>query len=278
MGCCCSTPVPIVWAGYDVSGYDAGDRYRVERVDSDAHALWEATADVLARAFCGTESASPEPVNAWIYNGGTELRPLAAAPTELRAGWFKWALELCARMCLNVGGVYALVEKTTGQVVAATGVMPPGARTASDMSMGEYYAITKKMGDVGGFSGPKVDPEFKGGWERRMTTTDKAMAVAHKAAMPEDHMHVLVFGTCPDAQKTGAGRTLMTFLNHLADVDGVPSYLESAGEIGPAFFADVGGYEEVQRVRLEDKKGTNFDVGGGMVCMARKAQRRILGS
>ena len=110
-----------------------------------------------------------------------------------------------------------------------------------------------------------------------MTNTDKAMAVAHKAAMPEDHMHVLVFGTCPDAQRAGAGRTLMTFLNHLADTDGVPSYLESAGEIGPAFFT-VAGYEQVQRVLLEDKKGTNFEVGGGMICMARKAQRRGLGS
>lgn len=146
MGCCCSTPVPIVWAGYDVSSYDAGDRYRVERVDSDAHAHWEATVDVLARAFCGTESAAPEPVNTWIYNGGTELGPLAAAPTELRAGWFKWALALCAHMCLNVGGVYALVEKTTGQVVAATGVMPPGARSASDMSMGGVLCNHKETG------------------------------------------------------------------------------------------------------------------------------------
>lgn len=274
MGCCCSLPVPIVWAGHDVGGYDAGEQFEVVKVDSEAHAHWDAAVEVLARAFCGTESTAPDPVVSWVYGGATELGPLSAAPSELRAGWFKWFLSLCAHICLNVGGLYALVEKASGQVVAATGVLPPGARGA-DIGMYEYSQIAKKLGDLGGMAGPTVDSD-KGGWERRNGVADKTMGVAHKELMPEEHLYVLLFATTPDKQRTGAGTVLLSFLNHMADTDSVPCYLESSGENGPAFFKGKGGYEEKKRVPLEDSKGTGFEDSGGMACMVRAARKKEL--
>ena len=48
MGCCCSLPVPIVWASHDVGGYDAGEQFEVVKVDSETHAHWDAAVEVLA--------------------------------------------------------------------------------------------------------------------------------------------------------------------------------------------------------------------------------------
>ena len=269
MGCCCSLPTPATSEAADalLAGYDAGAQFSVARVDSDEHALWEGAVDALAQAFCGTESKASFPPFGWIYSGETETGPLPAAPTPERAAWFKWYLALCAHVCLNRGGLYALVDDASGKVVSAAGVVPPGAPSAS-IGGWEFMQITGKpqMKQLGGATGPAAP-----GWGGRDGTLDKAMAEASSSLAPGDHLHVLLFGTCPESQGTGAGSALLNFVTALADADGVPAYLESGGD-SPGFFAAKGGFEEVRRVALVDKKSTSYEAGGGMCCMLRKKQ------
>ena len=46
----------------------------------------------------------------------------------------------------------------------------------------------------------------------------------------------------------------------------------SFGGDSPGGFAAKGGFEEVRRVALVDKKSTSYEAGGGMCCMLRKKQ------
>lgn len=230
---------------------------------------------MVSRAFCGTESTAPEPVNAWAYGGTTVLGPLSAAPAPERAAWFQWACAFGMRACLGVGGVYALVDTASGQVVAATGVFPPGKRNMGGMSMRELMAIFGAMPE-GGMGGPNKDRVWVGelpdGTTDRCMAAEKCMSAKHKELMAGDHLAVYLFGSDPAAQGTGAGSALIAFVNQLADAEGVVSYLETAGQGGPGFFAKKGGFEEVQRLPVLYSKGADYDADGGMCCMVRPAK------
>ena len=243
MGCCCSLPVVELSAKAEAlcssgGGRDAGEKFTVVRVASEADPLFHRVVDVLSRSFCGTTAKAPEPLNAWSYTGRVELGPLDSAPSEQRVAWFKWVMAYCAHCCLNVGGVYALVAKEGGAVVAATTVVPPGARGFGDMGMREVMVIMGKLGDagLGGISGPAKDPAEDGKWQARDGILQKTMKATHASLAPDRHLYILCFGTEPERQGSGAGSTLMSFLNDLADADSVPSYLETGSEQGEAFF------------------------------------------
>jgi hypothetical protein len=96
------------------------------------------------------------------------------------------------------------------------------------------------------------------------------MGHVHKELAPTDHLYVLLFGSDPAAQGSGAGSALLTFPNRLAGADGVPSCLEAGGTKGPGFYAAKGGFQEAKRVPLVYSKGAGLD--GGMSCVLRPAK------
>ena len=245
--------------------YDAG-KFEVHYVDTEKHTHWNATVDVLVSAFCGSTTSAPCPIMSWVYTGTSQLGPLASAPNEQRVSWFKYNMGFSALICQGRGGLYALVDKETGKVVSAAGVIPPGARRMNQMSLREMIAIDGKL------KRPKKDKALDGKWIARNSYLTKTMSSTHTELAPGDHLYVLVFGSDPAAQGTGAGSALMGFLHKLADADGVPMYLESGAEKGPGFFAKKGGFEQSKRVTLSHGKAENFDANGGLVAMVRPAR------
>merc|ERR1711879_772417 len=65
-------------------------------------------------------------------------------------------------------------------------------------------------------------------------------------------------------QGRGVGTALLRFLGAVADADGVPTYLETAGSRNTSFYADKGGYQVVHCSPV-----ANFDHEGGGVAMQR---------
>jgi GNAT superfamily N-acetyltransferase len=73
-----------------------------------------------------------------------------------------------------------------------------------------------------------------------------------------------MFATAPEYQGHGCGSALLKFLGEVADTDGVPSYLETAGVRNTTFYTKKGGFNEVGRSHV-----ANFTSGGGGVAMLR---------
>ena len=272
MGACLSSRVmPTVVrspAAIDVlSNFDAGSKLEAHYIDSDQHTHWNGTVDMLARAFCGSTTSAPCPILSWVYTGTLQLGPLASAPNEERIEWFKYNMGFCAHTCVGRGGLYALVDKGTGKVVAATGVIPPGARSLSQQSLCEVIAVDGKL------KRPKHDKALDGKWMARNAYLTKTMSSVHNELAPGDHYYILCFGVDPAAQGTGAAGALLSLLHKLADAEGVPIYLESGAKKGPGFFAKKGGFQPMKRVTLSHGKAQAFDatIDGGLVGMVRSA-------
>ena len=54
--------------------------------------------------------------------------------------------------------------------------------------------------------------------------------------------YINMFATAPEYQGMGCGSALLDFLGKVADVDGVVSYLETAGNKNISFYSKKGGY------------------------------------
>ena len=73
-----------------------------------------------------------------------------------------------------------------------------------------------------------------------------------------------MFATDPEYQGRGCGSALLRFLGEVADTDGVPAYLETAGARNVGFYSKKGGYNEVGRSQV-----ASFQAEGGGVAMFR---------
>ena len=73
-----------------------------------------------------------------------------------------------------------------------------------------------------------------------------------------------MFATAPEYQGCGCGSALLQFLGEVADTDGVVGYLETAGNRNTSFYANKGGYQEIERSPV-----ASFKNEGGGVAMIR---------
>jgi len=89
------------------------------------------------------------------------------------------------------------------------------------------------------------------------------MGQAHGAEAGQ-HLELVIIATTPGCQGRGAGTALLRFLGDVADADGVPTHLETAGARNAGFYAAKGGYHEVHRSAV-----ATFDHEGGGVAMQR---------
>ena len=99
------------------------------RVDEKSSILQEVI-DVLTRSFCGTTKTAPDAVTDWCFSGVREkgtFCPLPEAPSTERLAWYNYLVTLMTQFGLNRGGVYALVDKISRKVAAATVTCPPRA-------------------------------------------------------------------------------------------------------------------------------------------------------
>ena len=79
-----------------------------------------------------------------------------------------------------------------------------------------------------------------------------------------NYLYLVMFATAPEAQGKGYGKALLNFLCEVADADGVPAFLETAGARNIGFY-NTGGFEEVERSPC-----AGFTLDGGGSGMLRK--------
>ena len=234
-------------------------KYRVVRV-TEHSAMRKDVVDVLARGECGTSSTAPDPLLDWVYGNRAEdvYKPLPAEPTAHRLGWFRFLADFMVQFGCLRGGTYALVDPETRKVVAATVTAPPYTVHSSVLTC--HQKDLRKAG-MGMAVEVLTHPRMKtlGIWQDNMQ---------NKLGLGNKHLNVIMFATAPESQNRGCGSALLRFLGEVADADGVPSLLETAGTKNMSFYASKGGYEEYARQPVK-----SFTYEGGGVGMRRPARK-----
>jgi len=237
---------------------DIGGGFTVVQL-SEGSPLIPAVVNVIGRSECGTTDTAPDPLLDWVYKPRTEdvFAPLAASPSDHRNAWFKWLAEYSVHFGIARNGAYALIDQASGQVVAATVTGPPGTVPFGRMSTGEMEQHLRKAGMEFAIEVLTRYPRNNvlGQWQDHAQTA---------AGLGRKHLYILFFDTLPEWQGRGCGSALLRFLGDIADIDGVVSFLETAGERNCAFYARKGGFQEVHRSPV-----ATFDHEGGGVAMQR---------
>ena len=215
--------------------------------------------DVIARSECGSTTTAPDPLLDWVYeprHAEQVYGPLAAPPSKDRAAWFKWMATYSVLFGVARNGCYALVDQASGAVVAATVTQPPGTVEFARMSTGEMEQNLRKAGMNMAIEVLVHNQRNKalGAWQ----------GAAQESAGLKKHLYILFFNSAPEWQGRGCGAKLLRFLGEVADADGVPSFLESAGRRNASFYANKGGFKEVHRSPV-----ASFGYEGGGVAMLR---------
>lgn len=113
-----------------------------------------------------------------------------------------------------------MIDKSSGKVVAAAYTGPP--RTVPFSKSFEEMGINIRK--AGMQYGPTVllNPRMKtlGIWLDQMESGQP---------LGGNYFYISMFATAPEYQGHGCGSALLEFLGLVADTDGVPSYLETAG-------------------------------------------------
>lgn len=251
-----SSAVDALFSG---GAHDLGNGLRVVRVGDDDERMLSAVIECLATSECGTTLTAPDPLLDWVYHprdAGAAYTPLGAPPSAHRLQWFRWLVSYSAYFALARGGLYALVEAADPRRVMAAAVTgPPGTIPYGRMSGGE-------MGDWCQKAGMEMAIEvLANNMRNRVLGTWQGQAHGD-AGYP--HLEIVIFGTAPEYQGRGLGATLLRFLGEVADADGVPTHLETAGSRNVGFYTKKGGFEEVHRSPV-----ASFNHEGGGVAMQR---------
>ena len=246
---------------------DLGNGLRVVRVGEDR--LLPAVIDCLTKGECGTTSTAPDPLLDWVYEpraSESVYKPLAAPPSQHRLQWFRWLMSYSAYFALARNGLYALVDAANPtRVLAAAVTGPPGTIPYGRMSGGEMGDWCQKAGmemaiEVLANGPPAMRNRTLGTWQ------GQAHGDGHK-----QHLEVVIIATAPESQGRGVGTALLRFLGEVADADGVPTHLETAGSRNAGFYANKGGYQVVHRSPV-----ASFNHEGGGVAMQRPSGSRGL--
>lgn len=245
---------------------DLGNGLRVVRV-SDGDQLLPAVIECLAQGECGSTSTAPDPLLDWVYKprAAEEVyRPLIAPPSPHRLRWFHWLMSYSAYFAIARNGLYALVDAADPrQVLAAAVTGPPGAIPYGRMSGGEMGDWCQKAGmemaiEVLASGPPAMRNRTLGTWQGQ-AHGDKN----HK------HLEIIIIATAPECQGRGFGTVLLRFLGEVADADGVPTHLETAGSRNAGFYANKGGYQMMHQSPV-----ASFNHEGGGVALQRPSRAR----
>jgi len=240
---------------------DIGDGLCVVRVTEDSPLL-PAVIDIIARSECGSTTTAPDPLLDWVYAPRKEdvYEPLETEPSKDRQDWFRWFATYSVYFGIARNGTYALVDQASRQVKAAAVTGPPGTVEFGRMSTGEMEQNLRRAG-----MNLAIEILVK---NQRNKALGMWQSAAQNSACLGKHLYILFFDTAPEWQGRGCGGTLLRFLGDVADVDGVESFLETAGKRNTTFYARKGGFEEVARSPV-----ASFDHDGGGVAMRRSPRR-----
>ena len=235
-------------------------KFLVMRVTRDSP-LYKNTVDVIARGECGTTKTAPDPLLDWVYSKRTEgiCKPLPDEPSEHRLKWFRFLAAFMVDFGVKRGGAYALVDPKSRQVVAGAVTAPP--RSVHNIVLTCHQTDLRKAGmdmAIQVLTHPRM--KALGGWQHHLQ---------EQLGFGSKFLEVLIFATTPEFQGRGYGSALLRFIGELADADGVPCALETAGTRNITFYAKKGGYKEYARLPV-----ASFKHEGGGVGMLRPAQTK----
>lgn len=243
---------------------DLGNGLRVVRVGSGDDRLLSAVIDCLTRGECGTTTSAPDPLLDWVYKpreAKDVYKPLTTPPSPHRLKWFRWLMSYSAYFAQARNGLYALVDATRPQQVMAAAVTgPPSTIPYGRMSGGE-------MGDWCQKAGMEMAIEvLANNMRNRVLGTWQGQA---HGGENHKHLEIIIIATAPEYQGRGVGTALLRFLGEVADADGVPTHLETAGARNTGFYAQKGSYQVVHRSPV-----ASFNHEGGGVAMQRRPGAR----
>lgn len=178
----------------------------------DAFLSGEVTLDFV----CGPENARGRDADA-----DARRREVA----EAMYGW-SWHLCICFGRCFGIRG-------SNGALQAVAMCMPPGAvRNGQVETPARSLRVLRRMG---------IPPLFQGSprYGNTMARLDAAQEVLHKlhtTAAAGRHWYVYILAARPEVQGQGHGSALLAAVASMAEVDGVPVYLETAGEANRDYY------------------------------------------
>lgn len=216
---------------------DLGDDFLAVRLRSVSEVWFDEVINLLGRGLCGTSTTAPDPVLDWCYCARVRrfYEPVRHAPSAARSNWFRWFGGFCVHFGLARGGVYALVDKINGSVVAAAVLGPPGSAPMAEMSAEEYEKLLREVGTPPPNDSDGVDVMA------RVEALDASMANAHeRLASDGRHLYVLMIATEPRLQGRRRGTVLLRLIEEIADADGAATYLEAVGRRNEEFFRQAG--------------------------------------
>ena len=235
-------------------------KYRVYQVTRDGP-LYKQTVEVIARGECGTSKTAPDPLLDWVYTKRTDgiCKPLPEDPSEHRLNWFRFLAAFMVDFGVKRRGSYALVDPESRRVVAAAVTAPP--KTVHNPVLTCHQTDLRRAG-MGMAVEVLTHPRMKGlgAWQHH---------VQEKLSFGNNFLEVMIFATAPELQGRGLGSALLGFLGEIADTDGVPCLLETAGKRNTTFYAKKGGYKEYARLPVG-----SFTHDGGGVGMVRPANKK----
>ena len=240
------------------------DRVKVVLVTEHHKSLLAQCIDILTQAECGSTKTAGDPLLHWAYCGAEGVCDQLAhedAPSQHRLAWFRWMAVYTVYFGVSRKGTYALVDIASNRAVSAAVTCPP--RTVSFSKSYEEMGINIRR------AGMQMGQEILCN-NLRQKTLSQWMAEAEQQCHPllnrGNYFYVSMFATHPDYQNQGCGSCLLSFLGDVADADGVPSYLETAGLRNVTFYTKKGGYQEALRTPV-----ASFKHEGGAVAMVRPA-------
>ena len=206
-------------------------------------------ATVVGKAFAGTQKAEPEGSFNWA------LGPLLADRSDIRRAQ---VLEYVFGMVIfgTANATMLGVRNEVGDLMAFAMVWrsPGGARgTGFNVCGGVGYYRRHQEPSV--FSGAEYDTIGRP-FDRRMTAISNKMKQMHKQHAPGPHWYVHLVAIEPTYMGMKHCTLIMRAVSAIADHEGLPCYLECAGERSKAIFGRYG-YEEVGRytVSLDRDEG-----------------------
>lgn len=179
--------------------------------------------DVIGRAFCGTATTPAEAALHWSL--GPELTT-PDDPERNDVGRFCMEMGLCTRGPLSTT---LAARDGAGNIAAVAVVQKLGCAPPESTCMDAIRIIATVVPMVLSGKMPKAlqsDP----GVQRRGSLLTPAFARLHETHADFPHIYLVMIGTDPPHQGKGHGAALLRAVNCIADVAGVPVYLET----GPA--------------------------------------------
>ena len=224
---------------------------------------------VIGKAFCGTDTAAPDPLYEWALL--EPLREKQQTPEQVQSlACFMMGFPVYENKNMRKAVFLGERDEKTGTLMSCLVLEEynPAKRGKPWKMVKGWYGLSgflKMMRSDGAVPDLFNKAEFKTEQKQIIETFDKAeecMDTWHQQYAPSTtHWYVNHLGVHPDYQGRKCGTRLMKKMHQLADAQGMSCYLECSGEKNVAFYSKVG-YREAGRETMKDPNTDSRSLDG----------------